>query len=216
VCPDLQEMSSAATTAKMAEYHPESPLNPNNLDEIEEMWDIELRHEFGPIGGFIKNEYYVKVKPEIPTGSLLRATDETTMASAAYKLEYEGMKAVYSSVAKTNEDNKEKRHQMFAWMMMRISSTAKDHLVRDAAGEKILLAGNDPKELWLLIEEHWSATLSGARWPHRELRGSPTDCSVKARTWTQLRSTECSSPSMPAWRQWDARRASRLGRLMSS
>jgi hypothetical protein len=149
------------TKSLIAEYHPESPLTPNNLDEIEDLWDAELRVKHGKIGAFIKTgSYYEKTKPTKP--SILLSTSPEVIAGVDYQIALQTMKDETSEAIKVNVKNQEERPKMFAWMTSHMSSSARDHLARDGKADKILLDGDDPHALWLLMKRALVSTVLGS------------------------------------------------------
>jgi hypothetical protein len=127
-------MASASTTKAllMATYNAESRLNPSNLLEIEESWDENLRERYGKVGGFKGTKsYYDKPRPTSP--QILFSTGATTIAGIEYIIANQALLEDCKEVTKTNCKYKDERASMFAWMYKRISTSARDHLVRDSA-----------------------------------------------------------------------------------
>jgi hypothetical protein len=84
------------------------------------------------------------------------------MAGIAYALAKQALLDQCKDVMRSNSKYKENRASMFAWMHKRISTSARDHLVRDADAEKIILDGDDLLKLWQLMGRALVSTKIGS------------------------------------------------------
>ena len=85
----------------------------------------------------------------MPTADvILSSIDATVMADIEYAMSKQAHLEGCIDARKINLKAEESRARMFAQMYHSISTSARDHLLRDAAAADILRAESDPLALW--------------------------------------------------------------------
>lgn len=130
----------------MVTYSRHSPIEPNNLDEVKLQWSAHFKVEHGCYGDFIEPmKYYLEDMPP---------WDEVTAAGLdgfALEIVKKAHLEEVSSVAKSNRKGKELRAKIYAMMWKHTSEEARAQIARVPGYPALNTAGNDPLELWKMM-----------------------------------------------------------------
>lgn len=147
---------TSTKTIPIATYSKHTPMEPNNLDEVRLEWSSHFKMEHGSYGDFIEPlRYYVEDMPPWDTVSAVG------MNGFALEIAKRTHLDEVSAITKSNRKGKEVRSKIFAIMWKNTSSEARAQVSRVPEFPALMLAGNDPLELWKMMNRALVTTTRG-------------------------------------------------------
>ena len=140
----------------MATFSKHTPMDPNNMDEVLLSWSSAFKIEHGSYGDFLEPlRYFIEVPPPWDL------SDEENLEGFALEIAKKTYLDETSAITKANRKGREIRSKIFATMWSHISTEARAQVSRVPEFPEMMLAGNDPLQLWKVMVTSLVTTTRG-------------------------------------------------------